>query len=99
MAGAVLYLREPARQRFDERLFLYGEDEDLCYREWCGGGSVALATDAVVVHEGATAAHRRWGDREIVLRTALSQARVVRWHRGWPGVGRYALAAARRRLP
>jgi N-acetylglucosaminyl-diphospho-decaprenol L-rhamnosyltransferase len=88
VAGAAMLLTEPARQRFDDRLFLYAEDEDLCWREWQAGRSV-VRVDATMVHTGATATSQRWSPRSIVARTVVSQARVVRWHAGWRGVGRY----------
>lgn len=83
--------------RFDERFFMYAEDEELCFRIWRAGGSVVLIDEAVVTHAGGTASARRWSARTVTLRTVANRARMVRWHAGWGAVPRYLLALTRRR--
>jgi N-acetylglucosaminyl-diphospho-decaprenol L-rhamnosyltransferase len=84
--------------RFDERLFMYAEDEELCWRVWSAGGSVVLAEGAAVAHEGGTATSSRWGRPAITARTVANRARMVRWHRGWAGMMRYLTTALGARL-
>jgi GT2 family glycosyltransferase len=87
--AAMLFAPGRPRLRFDERLFMYVEDQELCYRVWRDGGRVALAERAVVVHAGGTATAERWSRRSITARTLGNRARMVRWHAGWRGVGRF----------
>lgn len=58
---------------FDEKMFLYGEDRDLCWRCWLYGYKVAVVPDAIFYHNSAcitedlkqyrTNIHRRfWGE-------------------------------------
>ena len=58
---------------FDERMFLYGEDRDICWRCWLYGYKVAALKDSVFYHDSActkeditqyrTNIHRRfWGE-------------------------------------
>ena len=51
--GAVMLLRRGNilwLGGFDERLFLYGEDEDLCFRVNNAGGKVCVARDIFAIH-------------------------------------------------
>jgi len=84
--------------RFDERLFMYAEDEELCWRVWASGGRVVEAQDAVVIHHGGTAAGGRWSRYGVAIRTVLNRARFVRWHHGWLGAAGYLAATAGRGL-
>jgi GT2 family glycosyltransferase len=87
--AAMLFLPGHTGLRFDDRLFMYAEDEELCARVWEQGGSVVVADDAVVVHIGATSTERRWSRRAITLRTIVNRARFVVWHRGWSSLPAY----------
>jgi hypothetical protein len=77
--------------RFDERFFMYVEDEDLCARVWATGGRVVLATDTIVMHAGGTAARQRWSPNSIALRIFLGHVRMVHAHRGAAIAAAYAL--------
>ena len=61
VSGAVLAVQRDAFSRvggFDERLFLYKEDEDLCLRLRRDGGRVAYDPTVVVRHHGSVVADR-----------------------------------------
>jgi N-acetylglucosaminyl-diphospho-decaprenol L-rhamnosyltransferase len=87
--AAMLFLPGHTGLRFDDRLFMYAEDEELCARVWEQGGSVVVVDEAVVVHIGATSTRRRWSLRAITLRTIVNRARFVVWHRGWSSLPAY----------
>lgn len=95
VAGAAMLLT-PGHTglRFDPRIFMYGEDEELCWRVWRDGGRVAVADRARVVHQGGTAATTRWSNGAITARTLWNRARFVGWHAGWGASTRSLLSAA-----
>jgi GT2 family glycosyltransferase len=80
--AALLLMPGHTDLRFDERFFMYVEDEDLCARVWDAGGRVVLAADTVVVHAGGTATRERWSRHAIALRILLGRGRMVHAHRG-----------------
>ena len=80
--AAVLLMPGHTELRFDERYFMYVEDEDLCARVWAAGGRVVLAADVVVRHVGGTAATQRWSRSAIALRVHFGRIRMVHAHRG-----------------
>ena len=88
--AALLFARPELALRFDERFFMYVEDEELCYRAWKLGGSVVLADRARFLHLGGTATALRWPFRNIVLRTHLNRIRMLRWHEGLGQASAYA---------
>ncbi|HWC31714.1 MAG TPA: hypothetical protein VG709_01135, partial [Actinomycetota bacterium] len=96
--AAMLFTPGHTDLRFDPRIFMYGEDEELCWRVWRHGGRVVLAERARVVHEGGSAALTRWSTRAIARRMVWNRARFVRWHAGWRGLVRFAADLARRRV-
>jgi N-acetylglucosaminyl-diphospho-decaprenol L-rhamnosyltransferase len=96
--AAMLFTEGHTDLRFDERLFMYAEDEELCWRVWASGGRVVEAQDAVVIHHGGTAAGGRWSRNGVAIRTVLNRARFVRWHHGWLGAAGYLAATAGRGL-
>ena len=51
-SGACMLLRARAGLRFDEALFLYYEDDDLCDAARTAGHAIVLVPDAVVTHAG-----------------------------------------------
>lgn len=64
---------------FDERLFMYYEDVELCLRAWLEGFTVRVTPAAVVVHAGGATAGGRYaplrdyyGSRNRILVTAKS---------------------------
>lgn len=70
VAGAFMLLpREVFEQTggFDERLFMYGEDLEWCYRIRDGGWRIRYYPDATVMHVDHASADIRWGDERIVL--------------------------------
>jgi N-acetylglucosaminyl-diphospho-decaprenol L-rhamnosyltransferase len=91
--AAMLFTEGHTDLRFDERLFMYAEDEELCWRVWSAGGRVVDARDAVVVHHGGSAAGQRWGRNGVALWTVLNRARFVRWHAGLGPAAGYAAGA------
>ncbi|HEY5296776.1 MAG TPA: glycosyltransferase family 2 protein [Verrucomicrobiae bacterium] len=55
---------------YDEAFFMYGEEEDLGWRIWIGGGNVATAPQARVHHRGAAAVNPEGGEQIVELRTS-----------------------------
>jgi N-acetylglucosaminyl-diphospho-decaprenol L-rhamnosyltransferase len=100
--AALAFMPAHTDLRFDERFFMYVEDEDLCARVWAMGGRVVRADEATIVHEGGTATRERWSNTSITLRVVAGRARMVRTHRGTVAAARYGLGqlfrAPRRRL-
>jgi N-acetylglucosaminyl-diphospho-decaprenol L-rhamnosyltransferase len=69
--GAAMLVRHAAIVQvggMDERLFLYGEDVDWCYRMWQRGWHVHLVPDAVMEH-----AYERLSRRTLDLRSAATR--------------------------
>ncbi len=53
---AAIFMRKDLFQRlggFDEKMFLYGEDRDICWRCWLYGYKVAVVDDAKFFHDSA----------------------------------------------
>lgn len=96
--AAMLFMPGHTDLRFDRRIFMYGEDEELCWRVWRDGGRVVLAEGARVVHAGGTAAARRWRPGRVARMIVANRARMVVWHRGWRALPGYAAEVLRRRL-
>jgi GT2 family glycosyltransferase len=100
--AAVLFMPGHSDLRFDERYFMYVEDEDLCARVWAAGGSVVRVDAVTVLHEGGTATRQRWSDRSIAVRVVAGRMRMVRSHRGTLAAVLYGLGrlvgATRHRL-
>jgi GT2 family glycosyltransferase len=70
VAGAFMLLpREvfDATGGFDERLFMYGEDLDWCYRIRDLGWRIRFYPDATVMHRDHSSAEIKWGDERITL--------------------------------
>lgn len=85
LPGAVLVFPDAhAAPRFDERFFMYVEDEDLCAGVWESGGKVALAASVTFVHEGATAARLAFSPRSIAWRIFWGRIRMT-WRRRGAG--------------
>lgn len=45
---------------FDERLFLYYEDVDICARLWKSGLAVVASSEAKIIHDAQRASRRQW---------------------------------------
>jgi GT2 family glycosyltransferase len=83
LAGACLAVRRTALDdvgTFDERFFMYGEDEDLCYRLRRAGWGVFLLPQATVRHEGGRSAAQALSRMRLEVRA--SQAAFLRKHHG-----------------
>ena len=69
--GAAMLVRRAAIREvgpMDERIFLYGEDVDWCYRMWQHGWEVHVVPDAVMEH-----AYERQSHRTLDLRSAATR--------------------------
>ena len=70
IGAAMLVRREAIRDvgAMDERIFLYGEDLDWCYRMWQRGWEVHVVPEAVMEH-----AYERQSRRTLDLRSAATR--------------------------
>jgi N-acetylglucosaminyl-diphospho-decaprenol L-rhamnosyltransferase len=69
--GAAMLVRRAAIREvggMDERLFLYGEDVDWCYRMWAKGWEVQLVPAAVMEHRYERASRRSLDFRSVAVR-------------------------------
>ena len=85
--GAVLLVRaETWRQLegFDERMRMYAEDLDLCWRARKLGWRIWFARDAEFVHLGAGATRRHWGSPERAELIGESESGMIA--RNLPGL-------------
>jgi N-acetylglucosaminyl-diphospho-decaprenol L-rhamnosyltransferase len=81
VSGACMLVRRDAFEAlggFDEGLFLYCEDTDLCLRLWQAGHSVRFEPGALVRHVGGASS----GAGETQLIAARSRVYYARKHRG-----------------
>jgi N-acetylglucosaminyl-diphospho-decaprenol L-rhamnosyltransferase len=65
---------------FDERIFLYAEDLDFCWRARNSGWKVWFASDAEFVHLGSASTRRHWASPERAEMIARSEASMIRRH-------------------
>jgi len=91
--GACLMLRRAALDEvglFDERFFMYSEDEDLCYRLKESGWTVCYTAAGTAVHRGAASSRQ---DRAAMLdHFYRSQMLFLAKHRGRASLWFYKLA-------
>jgi GT2 family glycosyltransferase len=81
VSGACMLVRRDAYEAvggFDESLFLYCEDTDLCLRLWAAGRSVRYEPRALVRHVGGASS----GAGETQAIAARSRVHYARKHRG-----------------
>ena len=81
LSGACMLVRRDAYEAlggFDEGLFLYCEDTDLCRRLWTSGHAVRFVPDAVVRHVGGASS----GAGETQAIAARSRVYYARKHKG-----------------
>lgn len=68
-AMAAVWLCRPDHWRavggFDEKIFLYGEDADLCLRTTRVGFSIVVVPDAVALHRGGQSSRKTWKSRWV----------------------------------
>lgn len=84
LPGAALMMRREAWQRlggFDERIFLYWEDTELCWRAWIMGWRVLVAHDSIVYHErGGSGGGAAWAV-EAATNGLYTHLKLMRWRR------------------
>lgn len=82
--GAALLLRRPAVDEIgplDDRLFMYAEDLEWCWRARVAGWQVVFTPAAVVRHVGNVSGQRKYGDARAQI-AARNAGVVVRRHLG-----------------
>jgi GT2 family glycosyltransferase len=71
---------------FDEQIFLYWEDTELCWRAWLLGWRVLVDLEALVYHErGGSGGGQRW-DAEQIKNGMYTHLKLMRWRRTIPFV-------------
>ena len=55
---------------YDEEFFMYGEEEDLAWRIWVGGGNVTVVPNARLHHRGAATVNPQGGEQITEFRTS-----------------------------
>jgi hypothetical protein len=92
LVGACLLMRRAVFEQtggFDSSIFLYGEEEELCWRTRRAGWQVLFSPIAEVTHVGHESARQLLGDEGRLHRClAASDQLVARWH--GPAVARLA---------
>lgn len=66
----------------DERLFMYGEDREWCWRMAAAGWTIGVCQDVALSHDGGTSAVAAWGQRDRIDREVEGHLRVSRRLRG-----------------
>ena len=88
--GCAMMVRRAAWQElggFDEHIFLYWEDTELCWRAWLLGWSVLADLQAYVYHErGGSTGGRRW-DGELMQNALYTHLKLMRWRYSLPYIG------------
>jgi N-acetylglucosaminyl-diphospho-decaprenol L-rhamnosyltransferase len=82
--GAVMLVRGSAWGAvggFDEGMFMYAEDRDLCWRVRRAGWRVWFTPDAEFVHLGGGSTEGRWSSPDRAERVGAAEAALVRRHR------------------
>jgi GT2 family glycosyltransferase len=72
-ASTFAFIRADAFRKlggFDEEFFMYGEEEDLAWRIWLSGGSVAAAPRARLHHRSEASVNPQGGERITEFRTS-----------------------------
>lgn len=96
--GAVMLVRRAAIRDvgpMDERIFLYGEDWDWCYRMWAAGWEVHMEPAAVMEHEYERRSRRTFDLRSAAVRHHWASAmKLIGIHPGLV-IGRMPEAARR----
>lgn len=91
--GCAMMVRRAAWEAlggFDERIFLYWEDTDICWRAWLGGWRVLEDLEAAVVHDrGGSGGGVRWA-AEAMKNGLYAHLKL----RAWPAVLDYAARQA-----
>ncbi len=83
VSGAVLLVRGKAWEElggFEERLAMYGEDLDLCWRARKRGWKVWFTPDASFIHVGQGSVGRHWTTARRAEATGRADAAMIRHH-------------------
>jgi len=91
--GALLLVRRTAWEQvggFDDAMWFYAEDLDLCWRLHRAGWATRYVPAARVHHDHSAAARAAWGEERLVR----SQAAAYAWMRRRRGAGRTLAVAA-----
>ncbi len=84
LPGCALMMRRKAWEQlggFDERIFLYWEDTELCWRAWLLGWRVLVAHEALVFHErGGSGGGSAWAI-EAAGNGLYTHLKLMRWRR------------------
>lgn len=70
VAAAFLFVRREVFEQtggFDERIFMYGEDMEWCFRIWEAGWRVRFYPQATVKHKDHASSDIRWGDKRVAI--------------------------------
>jgi GT2 family glycosyltransferase len=65
---------------FDDRIFLYAEDLDFCWRARKAGWKIWFVAEAEFVHLGAGSTVRHWGNPHRAELVGRSEAQMIRRH-------------------
>lgn len=82
--GAVMLVRATAWRRlggFDESIFMYGEDIDLCWRARRLGWRIRFSGGSEFIHLGNSSGALAWDDVQRWERIGAAEAALVRRHR------------------
>jgi N-acetylglucosaminyl-diphospho-decaprenol L-rhamnosyltransferase len=63
---------------FDERVYMYADDLDLCWRARSSGWRIWFAPDAVFTHVGGASTRPLWSSRERAEMVSRSEAAMIR---------------------
>jgi N-acetylglucosaminyl-diphospho-decaprenol L-rhamnosyltransferase len=103
--GAVLLARGRTWEElggFDERIYMYAEDLDLCWRARRRGWKVWFTPDAAFVHLGSSTIARRWSNPRRAEMIGRSEAAMIHRHMSllsaWLTVGLISAGLAARWL-
>jgi GT2 family glycosyltransferase len=81
--GAVMLFRGETWERlggFDERIYIYAEEIDICWRTRKAGWKIWFTPEAQFVHIGNGSAGKQWSDATREQLIAASESTVIRWH-------------------
>lgn len=85
VSGAALIARSEAVAEvgpLDERLFMYGEDREWCWRMSRAGWQIGFCAEVAFVHGHGTSARATWGERERARREVAGQVAAARLMHG-----------------
>lgn len=81
--GAVMLFRRATWDElggFDERIYIYAEEIDICWRTRKAGWRIWFTPEAQFVHIGNGSAGKQWSDAKREELIAASESTVIRWH-------------------